>query len=173
VNNALRVIFSPPALLSLFSGGLAGRSDWERRGRIPLVYSSLGVVVVPLMEFGAMLVDGELSAFPSCVGWPLLGALLVAKPWCLWLLLKFLLPQSKNKLDVKTMALDLGFAVMVGAICRSAAASQDWRLLFVAHHGGENGLELMVSDSKLYDLCQGSHEAAPMSFRTAVLGRPP
>jgi hypothetical protein len=62
---------------------------------------------------------------------------------------------------------------MAGAIYRSATAAQDWCLLFVARHGGENSLELLVSDSQLPDLRQGSREAAPGSFPTAVLGLQP
>jgi hypothetical protein len=62
---------------------------------------------------------------------------------------------------------------MAGAIYRSAMAAQDWCLMFVAHHGGEKVLELLVSDSQLPDLRQGSREAAPRSSPTAVLGRQP
>jgi hypothetical protein len=99
-----------------------------------------------------MSVDGELSTFPRGVGWPTMEILLVATVWCRWMLLKLLLPQSKNKLDVEVRAPDLGFGVMAGAICRSAMAAQDWCLMFVARHGGENNLELLVSDSQLLDL---------------------
>jgi hypothetical protein len=83
------------------------------------------------------------------------------------------LPQSKNKIDVEVRALDLGFQVMAAVICRSAAAAQDRCLVFVARHAGENGLELLVSASQLSDLRNGSCEAAPGSFPTAVLGRQP
>jgi hypothetical protein len=39
----LRVILRPPAPLSPSSGGLAGRSDWERVGRILYIACSVGV----------------------------------------------------------------------------------------------------------------------------------
>jgi hypothetical protein len=96
----------------------------------------------------------------------------VPAAWCWWPPLKIFLSLSENKLEDVVRALDLGFRVMIAALCRSMAA-HGWCYWFGSRRGGENGLMPQISICLLLDLCQGSIEAAPWSPSTAVLGRQP
>jgi len=117
--------------------------------------------------------DWKLPAPASGAGWPEIEALMVAVAWCLWLLLEFLIPQSKNKLVVMATAQDPDPVVVAGSICRSGTGILDQSLLLAARHGGEIESELVVLDCQLLDLRQRSFEAAPGSSSTVVSLQPP
>jgi hypothetical protein len=87
-------------------------------------------------------------------------ALVVLVAWCWWLLLKISSSQTKNKLEVTGLALDPDMEAMAGSVCSSVAVAQDLRLVFVALHGDENGIGLLILVLLLADLHQGSIEAA-------------
>jgi hypothetical protein len=136
----LRVVLSLPDCLSLYSSGFTGQSDWERGGRTLSVDSSLGLVDFPSVKSGVMPSDCVLSVSSSDVGGPWMEALVVLAAWCWWLLFKVFFPRSKNKLGVLGMAPE----AMADSICSSVVIAQDPSLLFAAHHGGENGMGLLV-----------------------------
>jgi hypothetical protein len=100
-------------------------------------------------------------------------ALVVLVAWCWWLLLKISSSQTKNKLEVTGLALDPDMEAMAGSVCSSVAVAQDLRLVFVALHGDENGIGLLILVLLLADMHQGSIEAAPGSPSTAVVHRQP
>jgi hypothetical protein len=71
------------------------------------------------------------------------------------------------------MALGPDVEAMAGSICGFVVVVRDMGLLLAAHHGGKNGMGLMVLVLLIADMRHRSFEVIPRSSSTAVLCRQP